>query len=77
MISGKHPAASDAERLDSAEFVLTLGKHGMHFEEVSIGWERRSHNCAFTQSPCGRPSWTLRLIRRRRAKGGVTVVSGA
>ena len=27
-----------------------------------------SHNCAFTQSPCGRPSWTLRLIRRRRAK---------
>jgi len=26
-----------------------------------------SHNCAFTQSPCGRPSWTLRLIRRRRA----------
>jgi len=27
-----------------------------------------THNCAFTQSPCGRPSWTLRLIRRRRAK---------
>ena len=28
---------------------------------------QKSHNCAFTQSPCGRPSWTLRLIRRRRA----------
>jgi len=41
----------------------------------AVGRGQKSSNCAFTQSPCGRPSWTLRLIRRRRAKGGVTVVS--
>ena len=51
--------------------LLTQEDHFAHQRagQPSASTGQLSHNAAaFTQSPCGRPSWTLRLIRRRRAK---------